>query len=101
MIRLLAIVYVLVGLLFIGVAIPLVLEKVPPNPWYGFRVPQTLNNPAVWYPANAYCGWLLIVFGFVLALVAIILAFVPNLSAEAYAVAATVVMLVGLALVLV
>ena len=38
-------------------SVPLIKGKVPPNPWYGFRVRRTLSDPAVWYPANRYAGW--------------------------------------------
>ena len=46
----------LVGLLFVGLAIPLVRRKVRPNQLYGLRVPATLENEAVWYEANARSG---------------------------------------------
>ena len=41
--------YVGIGLLLILVAIPLIRKKIKPNHLYGFRVPQTLNDPEVWY----------------------------------------------------
>lgn len=46
----------LCGLVFIGISIPLVLEKIPPNPWYGFRVSKTMSNKEIWYKANKYMG---------------------------------------------
>ena len=42
------------GLLFIGLSIPLLLNKVPPNLWYGFRTRLTLSDPQIWYPVNAW-----------------------------------------------
>jgi len=42
------------------VSIPLILRVVPPNGVYGFRVGAT-RNPAIWYPANAFMGWALLV----------------------------------------
>ena len=39
-----------------GLAIPLCRRKVPPNIGYGFRVRRTLEDPAVWYEANAHAG---------------------------------------------
>ncbi len=48
------------GLLLIGLSIPLILEKIGPNIWYGFRVRRTLEDPVVWYKANAYAGKALI-----------------------------------------
>ena len=57
--------FLLTGLLLIALAIPMILHKVPPNRWYGFRVSRTLNDPAIWYPANAYAGKLLFIYGLV------------------------------------
>jgi SdpI/YfhL protein family len=37
-------------------AIPMALGVVPPNRFYGFRTPQTLSSPEVWYPANRASG---------------------------------------------
>ncbi len=45
-----------VTLIFVLVAIPLVLRKVPRNVLYGFRTPTTLKNDKIWYEANAYFG---------------------------------------------
>ena len=38
--------YVGAGLLLRVLSVPLLLGKVGPNPWYGFRVRRTLENPA-------------------------------------------------------
>jgi uncharacterized membrane protein len=42
-------------LITIVTAIPLVLRKVPPNLFYGFRTPKTLATRDIWYRAN-YLG---------------------------------------------
>jgi hypothetical protein len=42
-------------------SIPLILRKVPPNRFYGFRTPATLSSPEIWYPVNAFSGWALLV----------------------------------------
>ena len=53
--------YLCGGTLLALLGIPLIRRKVPPNPWYGFRVPRTLSDAAVWYPANRYAGgWMLV-----------------------------------------
>jgi hypothetical protein len=55
-----ALTYAIMGLLFVGLAIPLLLRKVPPNHWYGFRTRLTLSDPQIWYPVNAWgARWLL------------------------------------------
>jgi uncharacterized membrane protein len=44
------------NLIFILVAIPLILRKVPRNPVYGFRTRKTLSDDYNWYESNAYFG---------------------------------------------
>lgn len=51
-----SILFALVGLLFIGLSIPLILKKVPPNWIYGYRTMKTLSNPIIWYEANHVFG---------------------------------------------
>ena len=46
----------LVHCLIIVLCIPLMLEKVKRNRFYGFRLPKTLASDEVWYPANAMAG---------------------------------------------
>ncbi len=52
-----AIVFILLALLFVGISIPLILEKVGPNPYYGFRIPKTYADKETWYEANRFTGW--------------------------------------------
>jgi hypothetical protein len=49
---LLLILYVLMGLLLVGLSVPLLREKVRPNPLYGFRVTRPSQAQEVWYAAN-------------------------------------------------
>jgi uncharacterized membrane protein len=42
-------------------SIPMILRKVPPNPIYGFRTASTLADSVVWYRANAFAGWALLI----------------------------------------
>ena len=62
-----------VSLLFIGLSLPLVFEKIPPNPYYGYRVAKTLSDPETWYEVNKFSGLLLLVGGGLSALLAGIL----------------------------
>ena len=48
---------IFVPLLALALAVPLILEKVPPNNTYGFRTSKTLSAPEIWYPANRVAGW--------------------------------------------
>ena len=45
--------FIVIGLVQIGAAIPLLLRRVPPNHLYGLRVSETLGNAGIWYEANA------------------------------------------------
>ena len=41
-------------------ALPLALGVIPPNRWYGFRVPGALQNPELWYDLNELAGKLVV-----------------------------------------
>ena len=47
--------------LLVIISIPLILRVVPPNGVYGFRTASTQSSSAIWYPANAFMGWALLV----------------------------------------
>ena len=64
------IVNLIIGLLVIGISIPLVLRKIPMNHWYGVRLPKAFQSDENWYAINAYggkwmigCGVILVVSG--------------------------------------
>jgi uncharacterized membrane protein len=42
--------------LAITLSIPMVLNKIPPNRFYGFRTRKTLSNSEIWYRANRLAG---------------------------------------------
>lgn len=44
------------GAVLIGVCIPLILNKIPPNCLYGFRTRKSLSTPEIWYKTNRYFG---------------------------------------------
>lgn len=67
------ILYTAVGVLFIGLAVPLIKRRIPPNQLYGFRTAATLASEEVWYAANEYSGRQLRLLG------AVILAAIPLL----------------------
>jgi len=45
-----------IGLGFIALGIPLKLNKIPPNRWYGFRTRKTLSDDDIWYAVNSATG---------------------------------------------
>ncbi|NUM45088.1 MAG: SdpI family protein [Anaerolineales bacterium] len=79
--------YVGGGLFLALIALPLLAEKVKPNPFYGFRVSQTLDDPRIWYATNKYFAQRLLVVGLVEALAAFGLFFWPGLTLDGYALA--------------
>jgi uncharacterized membrane protein len=88
------------GLLLAGLSVPLIRRQIGPNPWYGFRVRQTLDDPAVWYPANAYAAKGLLVVGLATSTAALLLYLVPGIDLAVYASAVAAVALAGLAVTL-
>lgn|SRR5262249_10069647 len=49
-------IFLFTGLIVSLCSIPMILERVPPNRWVGFRTPRTIANPHLWYPANRIAG---------------------------------------------
>jgi hypothetical protein len=72
------------GTLLALISLPLILRLVGPNAWYGFRVKATLDNADLWYDANAYAGWRLLVAGVCTVVSAIGLYYVPHLRLDQY-----------------
>ena len=95
MMIILLVTFVATGLLFIGLAIPMIWQKIPPNPIYGFRVAKTMNNPDVWYPANEYMGWGILWSGVLIVLVSLILFFIPGIKSTVYQIASVSTMLIS------
>jgi uncharacterized membrane protein len=59
------VVFIFCGLLFIGLAIPMILRKIPPNPYYGWRTPKAYSSNRIWYQINWYTGRDILVMGVV------------------------------------
>ncbi len=93
---LLASVFAGVGALFIGLAIPLMRRRVPPNALYGLRVPATFADEWVWYEANAQSGRDLFVLGWIEVFYAVLLPLIPHMNAEKYALANVAYLLIGM-----
>lgn len=89
------------GLVMAALSVPLILRRVGPNPWYGFRVRQTLDDPAVWYPANAYAARGLLLLALTIVVSAIGLYGIPDIDLAVYASAVGAIALGGLLLILV
>ena len=61
------------GVLMVVLAIPMILQRVRPNVWYGFRTAKTLSDESIWYPANRYAGKALLYAGVVIAVASLVL----------------------------
>jgi|KBSMisStandDraft_5_1062788.scaffolds.fasta_scaffold93441_3 uncharacterized membrane protein len=45
-----------VGIVTVGVCLPLIYQKIPMNRFYGIRIPQAFASAERWYAINAYGG---------------------------------------------
>jgi hypothetical protein len=98
--RTLQVMYVAAGLLLAALAIPLWRRKIGPNPLYGFRIKQTLEDPAVWYEVNAVAGRGMLVDGLVIVVAALALAAVPGIGIDRYALSVLALFVVALGITL-
>ena len=58
-----ALLFPIVGIIYIGLGIPLLLGRIPPNAWYGCRTRKTLSTEKIWYPVNRVTGRYMIISG--------------------------------------
>lgn len=65
--------FFLFGLLIMGISIPLILQKIPPNLFYGWKTRKSLSNKQIWYKVNKYSGKDLFIVGLVVCAVAFVL----------------------------
>ena len=77
--------YAGIGLLLILVPIPLIKKKIKPNHLYGFRGPQTLDDPDGWYATNTHAGKRMVAAGICTALAAIGFYDMPGITVDTYA----------------
>lgn len=83
------------GLLILGLAIPLILRRVPPNGIYGIRTKASFASESDWYRINSVGGRQLAVSGGILFIVGVVGLFLPASMLGAYAIAAAVVTLLA------
>jgi hypothetical protein len=92
---LLTLIFMAAGALNIAIALPLLRRRIGPNPWYGFRLPRTMNNVDRWYAVNAYAARYLLRSGVATLIAAPVVALVPGMVAEVYALAMVAFLLIG------
>jgi uncharacterized membrane protein len=66
-----ALLFALVGVLYIGLGIPLLQGRIPPNRFYGSRTKKTLSDERIWYAVNRITGRDLIIGGVAVVITAI------------------------------
>jgi uncharacterized membrane protein len=81
----LLILYLVSGSFLIAFSLPLLFKKIPPNSFYGFRTPQTMRDPRVWYVVNCYSAKWLIGASVSILIAAVLFYFIPGISVDAYA----------------
>jgi uncharacterized membrane protein len=84
-----------ISAVIILVGLPLATRRVPPNQWYGVRVPATMSDRAIWYEANAVTGLDLFRLGLVLLAASLCLQLVPGLPELWYIAICIAILLVG------
>ena len=73
------------GLLLGLLSLPLMMRKIKPNPYYGFRVSATLENPEIWYTVNQYFAKRQLVAALIEIASATGLYYWPGITVDAYA----------------
>ena len=70
-----ALAFLIPGLLFVAMGVPLVMRRVVPNPVYGLRTAKAFSSSSNWYNANAIAGFDFIVAGAMVSTTAVANAF--------------------------
>jgi uncharacterized membrane protein len=70
----------LLPLLFAAIGLPMALQMVPPNVFYGIRTSETLASEQVWYAANYWAGVVAIILGLPATAANLAIARTPSLS---------------------
>ena len=65
-----ALLFSIVGIIYIALGVPLLLGRIPPNAWYGCRTSKTLSSEEIWYPVNRVTGRYMIISGVAVILIA-------------------------------
>jgi uncharacterized membrane protein len=76
--------FLISGAILVALSIPMIMGKVTPNSIYGFRVPETMNDPRTWYAVNAYSGKWLLFTGLIFMATCILAYIIPGISVDTY-----------------
>jgi hypothetical protein len=53
--------FLIPAVIFLLLSIPLICGIIPPNRGYGIRTARTRSDSRIWYSANRFAGWALLV----------------------------------------
>lgn len=79
--------YVGTSALLVLISLPLIMRKIKPNPFYGFRTRQTLEDPELWYSVNELFARHLLIAGLLQIFASIAFYLIPGISVDVYALA--------------
>ena len=65
------------AILLMAVLVPLWLQRIPRNRWYGFRFHTTLHNDEAWYAVNKYGAEQMLIWAVALLVFGLICLFIP------------------------
>jgi hypothetical protein len=83
----LLVLYIGANLVLALLALPLLAGKVKPNPFYGFRVAKTLEDPVVWYAVNRFFARYQLAAALIGLSASVALYFWPGITVDTYALA--------------
>jgi len=84
-----------VGIVTVGLSLPLIYRKVPMNRFYGIRIPQAFASTERWYAINAHGGRLLASWSCLITATGLAGFVIPLRLLPAYAIAAACVVLIS------
>jgi hypothetical protein len=64
--------FIIPSIIFFLISIPLICGIIPPNRGYGIRTAKTMSEPRIWYRANKFCGWALLVSSLIYLALAVV-----------------------------
>ncbi len=95
-----ALTHLIVGLLIIAVSLPLILQKIGRNHYYGIRIPEAFESEERWREINAYGGRLFLRWGIVVTAVGLVGLALPESLCFPYIWVSLVIIIGGLILVI-
>ena len=97
------IIFLSVCLLVAGFSFPLILGMIERNDMFGFRIRRTMVNDKIWYKANKFAGWAMLLSAIVSTILLVIIIVITsnnkNFATETYSLCALLIP-IGIAVVL-